>query len=125
MLPSGTVYLKSFARGHGQTGALNGRDVGAFGVARAQADALQCVMEDRFGEAALASVHEGQADFSRFGRIFPGCLGGLNVRILAARNRDWGGIRDGRGVFALGDRQWQVLPRPPSRRRIGEHSRPS
>ena len=63
MLPRGTVYLKPFARGHGQTGALNGRDVCAFGVARAQADALQFVMGDRFGEAALASVHEGQAHF--------------------------------------------------------------
>ena len=63
MLPRGTIYLKSFARGHGQTGALNGRDVCAFGVARAQADALQFIMRDRFGEATLASVHEGQAHF--------------------------------------------------------------
>ena len=42
-----------------------------------------------------------------------------------ARNRDRGGVHNGRGVFPLGDRQWQVMPRPPSRGRIGEHSRPS
>ena len=65
MLPRGTIYLQSFARGHGQTGALNGRDVCAFGVARAQADALG----NRFGEAALASVHEGQAHFLVLGEF--------------------------------------------------------
>ena len=31
--------------------------------ALSQADALQFVMGDRFGEVALASVHEGQAHF--------------------------------------------------------------
>ena len=40
-----------------------------------------------------------------FGRILPGCLEGLNVRKLAARNRDRSGVYDGRGIFALGDRQ--------------------
>ena len=63
MLPRGTIYSQSFARGHGQTGALNGRDVCAFEVARAQADALQFFMGARFEEAALASVHENQAHF--------------------------------------------------------------
>ena len=43
--------------------------------------------------------------FHRFGRILPGCLGGLNVRILAAKNRDRSGVYDGRGIFALGDSQ--------------------
>ena len=61
MLPRGTMYSQSFARGHGQTEALNGRDVCAFGVARAQADAPQFVIGVRFGEVALASVYEGQA----------------------------------------------------------------
>ena len=72
MLPPGTIYLQSFARGHGQTGALNGRDVCAFGVARAQADALQFVMGDRFGEAALVGVHEGQAHFLVLGESCQG-----------------------------------------------------
>ena len=58
MLPRGTIYLQSFARGHGQTGALNGRDVCAFGVARSQADALQFVMGDRFGEAHFVVLGE-------------------------------------------------------------------
>ena len=53
-----------FARvGLGQGGALDGRSVCALGVARAQADAPQFVMGARFGEAALASVHEGHAHF--------------------------------------------------------------
>ena len=55
-------------------------------------------------EAAWAQYARGPGAFSR-GRILPGCLGGLNFRILAARNRDRGGVHDGRGVFALGDRQ--------------------
>ena len=47
---------------------------------------------------------QGPGAFSR-GRILPGCLGGLNFCILAASNRDRSGVHDGRGVFALGDRQ--------------------
>ena len=58
MLPRGTIYFQSFARGHGQTGALNDRDVCAFGVARSQADALQFVMGDRFGEAHFVVLGE-------------------------------------------------------------------
>ena len=69
MLPPGTIYLQSFVRDHGQTGALNGRDICALGVARAQADAPQFVMGARFGEAALASVHEGQAHFLVLGEF--------------------------------------------------------
>ena len=67
--PRGTIYSQSFARDDGQTGALNGRDGCAFGVARAQADAPQFVMGARFGEAALASVHEGQAHFLVLGEF--------------------------------------------------------
>ena len=52
-----------FARGRGQSGALDCRVVCALEVARAQADAPQFVMGARFGEAALASEHEGQAHF--------------------------------------------------------------
>ena len=70
------------------------------------------------------SVHEGQAHFS-FGRILPGCLGGLNFRILAARNRDRCGVHDGRGVFALGGHLKQGLLRAPYHRQIGGISRPS
>ena len=69
MLPRGTIYSQSFARGHDQFGALNGRDVCAFGVARAQADAPQFVIGARFGEAALASVHKGQAHFLVLGEF--------------------------------------------------------
>ena len=69
MLPRRTIYSQSFARGHGQTGALNGRDVCAFEVARAQADAPQFVMGTRSGEAALASVHEDQAHFLVLGEF--------------------------------------------------------
>ena len=52
-----------FARGRSQSGALDCRVVCALGVARAQADAPQFVMGALFGEAALASEHEGQAHF--------------------------------------------------------------
>ena len=90
--------------GRGQSGAHDCRGVCALGVARGQADAPQFVMGARFGEAAWAQCARGPGAFSR-GRILPGCLGGLNFRILAARNRDRSGVHDGRGVFALGDRQ--------------------
>ena len=57
-------YVRNLsARGRGQSGALNGRGGCALGVARAQADVPQFVMGARFGEAALASVHEGQSYF--------------------------------------------------------------
>ena len=65
----------------------------------------QFVMGARFGEAAWAQCARGPGALSRSGRILPGCLGGLNFRILAARNRVRSGVHDGRGVFALGDRQ--------------------
>ena len=41
----------------------------ALGVARAQADAPYFVMGARFGEAALASVHAGQAHFLVLGKF--------------------------------------------------------
>ena len=60
---AGRYVRNIFARGRGQSGALDCRGVYALGVARAQADAPQFVMGARFGEAALASEHEGQAHF--------------------------------------------------------------
>ena len=60
---AGRYVRNLFARGRGQSGALVGRGVCAFGVARAKANAPQFVMGTRFGEAALASVYEGQAHF--------------------------------------------------------------
>ena len=63
MLPRGTICSQSFARGRGQSGALDCQGVCALEVARAQADAPKFVMGARFGEAALASEHEGQAHF--------------------------------------------------------------
>ena len=61
--PRGGICSQSFARGRGQSGANDSRGVCAFGVAPAQADAPQFVMGILFGEAALASVHEGQGYF--------------------------------------------------------------
>ena len=58
-----------FARGRGQSGANDSRGVCAFGVAPAQADAPQFVMGTRFGEAALAIVHEGQGYFLVLGEF--------------------------------------------------------
>ena len=101
---AGRYVRNLFARGRGQSGAHDCRGVCALGVARGRADAPQFVMGARFGEAAWAQCARGPGAFSR-GRILPGCLGGLNFRILAARNRDRSGVHDGRGVFALGDRQ--------------------
>ena len=95
---------RGHTRGRGQSGAHDCQGVCALGVARGRADASQFVMGARFGEAAWAQCARGPGAFSR-GRILPGCLGGLNFRILAARNRDRSGVHDGRGVFALGDRQ--------------------
>ena len=60
---AGRYVRNLFARDRGQSGALNGRGFCTLGVARAQVDALSFVMGARFGEAALASVHEGQAHF--------------------------------------------------------------
>ena len=66
---AGRYVRNLFARGCGQSGALNGRGVYAPGVARAQADTPQVGMRARSGEAALASVHEGQAHFLVLGEI--------------------------------------------------------
>ena len=63
-------YIRNlFARGCGQSGALDFRGVCALGVARAQADAPQFAMGTRFREAAFASVHEGQAHFLVLGEF--------------------------------------------------------
>ena len=91
-----------FARGHGRSGALEGKGVCAFLLARVQANAPQLVTGARFGEVALACVHEGQAHFLILVAFFQG-LGGLYVCILAARLRGRSGVHDDRGVFALGD----------------------
>ena len=122
---AGRYVRNPFARGRGQSGALDCRGVCALGIARAQVDAPQLVMGVRFGEAAGAQCARGPGAFSRFGRILPGCLGGLNFRILAARNRDRSGVHDGRGVSALGGRRKQGWLRAPCHRQIGELSRPS
>ena len=60
---AGRYVRNLFARGRGQSGALDGRGVCAFGVARSEADAPQFVMGARLGEAVLASVYEGRAHF--------------------------------------------------------------
>ena len=125
MLPRGTICSQIFARGRGQSGAHDCRGVCALGVARAQADVPQFVTGARFGEAAWAQCARGPGAFSRSGRILPGCLGVLNFRILAVRNRDRSGVHDGRGVFALGGHLKQGWLRAPYHRQIGGLSRPS
>ena len=110
-------YLRNFfARGRGQSGAHDCRGVCSLEVARAQADAPQFFMGARFGEAAWAQCARGPGAFSRFGRILSGCFGGLNFRILAARNGDRSGVHDGRDVFALGGHLKQGWLRAPYRR---------
>ena len=121
---AGRYVRNLFARGRGQSGANGCRGVCALGVARAQADAPQFVMGARFGEAAWAQCARGPGAFSRFGRILPGCLGGLNFRILAAKNRNRSGVHDG-GVFALGRHLKQGWLRAPYHRQIGGLSSPS
>ena len=67
--PRGSDLQNLFVRGRGQSGALNGRGVCALEVARAQSDTPQLVMRAHFEEAALASVHEGQAHFLVLGEF--------------------------------------------------------
>ena len=57
---AGQYVRNLFARGRGDC---------ALGVARAQVDAPQFVMGARFGEVALAGVHEGQAHFLGLGEF--------------------------------------------------------
>ena len=66
---AGRYVRNIFARGRGQSGALDCRGVFALGVVRAQADAPQFVTVARFEEAALAGVHEGQAHFLVLGEF--------------------------------------------------------
>ena len=122
---AGRYVHNLFARGRGQSSAHDCRGVCTLGVARAQADAPQIVKGARFGEAAWAQCARGPGAFSRSGRILPGCLGGLNFRILAARNRDRSGVHDGRGVFALGGHLKQGWLRAPYHRQVGGLSRTS
>ena len=60
---AGRYVRNLFARGRGQSGALDGRGVCALGVARSEADAPQFIMGARLEEAALASVYEGRTHF--------------------------------------------------------------
>ena len=103
ILPRGTICSQSVWKRSWPKWRTDCRGVSALGVARAQADAPQFIMRARFGEAALAQCARGPGAFSRFGRILPGFLGGLNICILAAKNRDRSGVHD--GIFALGDFQ--------------------
>ena len=66
---AGRYVRNIFARDRGQSGTLDGRGMCTLGVARAQVDAPQFFMETRFGEAALASVHEGQTHFLILGEF--------------------------------------------------------
>ena len=66
---AGEYVRNIFARGRGQSGALSGRGIYALGDARTQANASQFIMGARFGEAALASVHESQAHFLVLGEF--------------------------------------------------------
>ena len=122
---AGRYARNCFARGRGQSGALDCRGVCALGVARAQADASQFFMGAHFGEAAWAQCALGPGVFSRFGRILPGFLEGLNLCILADRNRDRSGVHDGRGDFALGGHLKQGWLRAPYHRQICGLSGPS
>ena len=71
ILPRGLIFSQSFCqRSWSQCGALYCRGVCPPGVARVQADAPQFVMGARFGEAALASVHEGQAHLLVLGEFY-------------------------------------------------------
>ena len=122
---AGRYVRNLFARGRGRSGALDCQGVCALGVARAQANAPQFVRGTRFGEAAWAQCARGPSALSRFGTILPGCLGGLNFRILAAINHHRSGVHDGRGGFALGGHLKQGWLRAPYHRQIGGLSRPS
>ena len=66
---AGRYVRNVFGRGRGQNRARDGRGVSALGVARAQTDAPQFVIGARVGEAALATVHVGQAHFLVLGEF--------------------------------------------------------
>ena len=66
---AGRYVRNLFARGRGKSDALDTRGVCALGITRAQVDAPQFVIGARFGEAVLASVHEGQAHFLVLGEF--------------------------------------------------------
>ena len=61
MMPRGTICSQYFCKRSWSKWRTDCRGVCALGVARAQADAQQFVMEARFGEAALVNVSKGKA----------------------------------------------------------------
>ena len=122
---AGRYVCNLFARGRGQSGAHDCRGVWLSGSHALRPMPNKFVVGARFGKAAWAQCARGPGAFSRFGRNLTGCLGGLNFRILAARNRDRSGVHDGRGVFALGGHLKQGWLRAPYHRQIGGLSRPS
>ena len=61
MLPRGTICSQSFCERSWPKWRTDCRGSFALGVARAQADAQQFVMEASFGEAALVNVSSGKA----------------------------------------------------------------
>ena len=63
MLPRGTICSQSFCKRSWPKWRTDCRRVCALGVARAQADAQQFVMEARFGETALVNVSKSNACF--------------------------------------------------------------
>ena len=63
MLPRGTICSQSFCKRSWPKWRTDCRGVCALGVARAQADAQQFVMEARFGETALVNVSKSKACF--------------------------------------------------------------
>ena len=67
---AGRYVRNLFTKGCGQGGELDCRGVCALGVARAQVDVPQLSIGAHFGEAALASVHEGQAHFLVLGEFY-------------------------------------------------------
>ena len=56
---------------------------------------LQQTVSSSLTKECKKQCARGPGAFSRSGKILPGCLGGLNFRILAARNRDRSGVHDG------------------------------
>ena len=66
---AGRYARNLFARGRGQSGALDCRGVYALGIARAQADAPQSVMGASFGEAAVASLNKGKVHLLILGKF--------------------------------------------------------
>ena len=104
MLPPGTISSQSFCkRSWPKWRTWLSRRLRSRGRTRSGRCPTNCHGGSLRG-GGVGQCARGPGIFSRFGRVLPGCLGRLNVRILAARIRDRSGVHDGRGVFALGDR---------------------